>query len=732
MNPSGKIRTGNIPKFYLIACVVFAICAGELAGQQVKAVFIETAPKIDGEIKEPIWQQAAVVTEFLQREPHTGAPATERTVVRVCYDKNNLYLGFQCYQDPKTITAKEIERDATLADDDKVVIILDTFRDLRNAYWLEINPRGSKGDALLSQNGAVMNKEWDGIWDGRSTIHAEGWDAEVAIPFKTLNFHPTETTWGLKFVRDIQYKSEFIYWPVANLNTYEYQVSDAGSIVGLTGITQGIGLDIRPYVLGSINQIRDVDLEYDGDVGFDLFYQLTPGIKSVLTVNTDFAQTEVDDRQVNLTRFPLFFPEKRDFFLDGSNYFKFAIEGADRSPKSQQLIPFFSRRIGLGERGVPIPILGGVKVTGQNGPWSLGILNVIDQRETGNQNFAVLRVNRNLGEQSALGVIATHGNAESTQQNMVFGADLKLATSKLKGDKNLVYYLYGLKSSTENQSGRDTALGTEISYPNDFLSFKVGYMQIDSNFVAGVGFIPRTNIRNTYAEIGIGPRPKKWGILQVQSELEFDYITDFDNRLITREISFEPLGIRFLSGDQVSVELNHQYEAIDEEFNIHRDYTIPAGTHEFLRPEIRLSSARRRPLWGEIDVQWGDFWNGTAEQLQVNGGYKICVPIALVLAYENNNVTLPEGAFQLNVYRVNVDLLFSPRLSLKTFVQYDDESQNIGWQSRFRWILKPGNEILFVWNSLWNDPMDRWNPHLKDFTLAESTTQLKINYNYRF
>ncbi len=714
---------------YFERAVFFLLLANGVFAATLEAIYVDTPPKIDGVIDETPWQQAAVVTEFVQREPNTGEPVSEKTVAHICYDKDYLYVGFICYDDPTKITAKEIGRDAPLPNEDKVVIILDTFLDRRNSYWFEINARGSKGDALFSQNGATMNKDWDGIWLGRSSINEFGWETEVAIPFKSLNFHPTQTTWGIKFSRDIQRKSEKAYWPVANLNAHEYQVSDAAEIVGQTGISQCIGLDIRPYALGGFNQKRDEKTRWKEDVGLDVFYQLTPGLKSVLTFNTDFAQTEVDARQVNLTRFQLYFPEKRDFFLDGYNYFQFANEGEQYHPK---LITFWSRRIGLDVDGTPIPILAGGKVTGQVGPWNIGVLDVADDPQAGVQNFAVARVSRNIGEQSAIGVIGTHRSGESLQQNGVLGADVKLATSTFGGDKNLMYHLYGLKSNTEGLSGRDVAFGTEISYPNDFVNFNAGYVQIDTNFVSGVGFVPRKNIRNSYSRLAFGPRPNRWGILQLEISAEIDYVTDFDNRLLTREIEVEPIGFRFLSGDQVSYELSRKYERLDDGFNIYADYVIPADTYEFTRQAIRISGAERRRLWAAVDYEWGDFWTGSGNQVQVRGGYKVSVPVALAAEFEHNDITLPDGAFTLDVYRINFDLLFSPQLTLHSFIQYDDESRQFGWQSRLRWIITPGNEILFAWNSLWSDPMDRMNPHLQDFTLAQSTSRMKINYNYRF
>ncbi len=700
--------------------------------KSVEAVFVDTPPRINGKVNEEVWMQAGRVNEFFQREPDTGEPASEKTEVFICYDRDYLYFGFKCYENPRNIIAKELARDANLAYDDKIVIMLDTFLDRRNSFWFQVNARACMGDALHSQNGAVRNKEWDCIWKAKSSIHGEGWDTEVAIPFKSLNFHPTRDTWGLKLLREIPYRSEVAYWPVANLNAYKFQISDGGLLTGLQNITQGIGLDVRPYALSGLDQERNKQLKYPVDAGVDIFYQVTPGIKSVLTLNTDFAQTEVDDRQINLTRFKLVFPEKRDFFLDGANYFKFSREGEDESPKSSQLIPFFSRRIGLSETGEPVPILGGVKATGQAGRWNLGIFNILDYRDSGRRNFTVLRVSRNIGSQSALGFIGTMGNAVSDEKNSVIGVDVKLATSSFRGDKNLSLQLYGLKSSTSGISGKDRAFGAEINYPNDFFGLRTGYTQIEPGFFPGIGFVPRENIRNTYIMTKLGPRPKKWGILQFIFQADFDYITDMNNRLLTRELDFSPLGIRFVTGDQVTFKISQQYESIDEDFSIFRDYVIPAGTFDFQRYSITLSSAQKRHYWAIASYQWGDFWNGKQQQTTLTAGYKICVPVFAGLEVEHNVIELPVARFNADVIRFNGDILFSPVATLMSFIQYDNDSKQLGWQSRFRWIIEPGNEIVIVWNSIWKDPLERIHPSVSDFELSQSTARIKIHYNYRF
>ena len=712
---------------FLLSLAINADSAGRL-----KAVFIDTPPKMDGYVLQGEWANAAVVDAFQQREPDTGAPISEKTVVYICYDKDHIYFGFQCFDNPKKITAKEMARDAVLKDEDKIVIILDTFLDKRNAFWFEVNPRGSKGDALLSQNGAIMSKDWDGIWQAKSSIHENGWHTEVAIPYKTINFDPSGSAWGLKLIRAIQHKNEIAYWPGANLNSYKYQVSDAGRLVGLLGMSKGAGIDVRPYALAGIHQKKSENIKYPTDAGFDVFYSVTPSIKSVFTYNTDFAQTEADDRQINLTRFRLFFPEKRDFFLDGNNYFQFGKEGGPRSPRATQLIPFFSRRIGLDKDGAPIPITGGVKVTGQHGAWNLGFLDVIDERKTGRKNFAVLRVSRNFGAQSAIGILGTSGNAIADKENSVLGLDLKLATSTFQKDKNLAFVLYGLKSNTRGLAGDDFSFGTEIDYPNDFLSFKMGFTQIENNFTAGLGFVPRKNIRNTYIETGLGPRPRKWGILQLQFETELDYITDLTNRLLTREIELTPLGIRFRSQDEVTFSVSRQYEYLDRIFKLFRTHAIPAGIYEFQRYDFRFSSAKRRPFWATLSFEGGDFYSGSRQQTRIECGYKVGVPLFVGLAAEHNDISLPDNNFSTDIFRLNLDVLFNPQATLLTFIQYDNETNTVGWQSRFRWILKPGNEILLVWNSNWLHPLQRDFSHLRHYELAESTAKIKLNYNFRF
>ncbi len=689
----------------------------------VKAYFTEKAPEIDGRLSEELWLQAGVIDSFTQRQPDLGRPMTQKTKFFVAYDKKHLYLAFQCWDDPNKITAKELARDANLRYDDKLQILIDTFLDRRNAYWFQINPRGCIGDALVSQNGSKFNKSWDGLWEGMAHITAFGYEGEISIPFKTLSFKEGQTTWGLKIIRQISRLNETAYWPVANLDSYKFQVSDEGDITELNGISQGIGLDLVPYALAGFNNYANENIEPVGNVGGDAFYQITSGIKMALTINTDFAQTEVDDRRVNLTRFPLFYEEKRDFFLDGASYYNFGLQG--NSLYSKALIPFFSRRIGLDGEGNPVPIIGGLKITGQAGAWNFGALNITDDRPKGKNNYTVVRVSRNLSGNSYLGVIGTNGNALGDENNNLFGVDFKLGVSNFLGNKNFSGVAFALKSNTAGVDNSDYAYGFTFSYPNDFFYFSGGFHEIGENFHAGIGFVPRLGIRQSYFRIGLGPRLKCFNILQINSLAHINYITGMHNELLTRELGILPLEIEFISGDQIRLAFSNSYETVTTDFYIHPEHTIPIGSYSFNRYYIDFISAKRRNFWLSLNYGGGEFFNGTRDEYVGALSYKVGVPLYFGFQYEYNTISLPDGSFDTRVSRLNLDILFNTEIFLYNYLQYDNLSKVLGWQSRFVWIFKPGRELFLVWKSFSFDPYQR-------FTVNESSLRLKFKYTFRF
>ena len=704
--------------FLLISSVCFA-------QPSIPAVFVTKAPTIDGRLNDEAWTTAPKVDQFVQREPNRGQPVSETTNFFVCYDANFLYVGIKCFDDPKKITAKEMARDVSLGNDDRIQVILDTYLDHRTGYWFQIGPRGSIGDATISENGAVFNKEWDGLWEGKARIVADGWEAEMAIPFKTMGFDKYNPNWGIKFIRHIKRKLEMSYWPVANINSFKFQVSDAGLLEGIKGISQGIGLDVSPYVIGGMKTKKDETNQFNAKAGLDVFYQITPSLKASLSVNTDFAETEVDDRQINLTRFNLLFPEKRDFFLDGASLFSFGIQGDDANAYGKSIIPFFSRRMGLDNNGLPIQINYAAKLTGTINNWNIGVLHVNDDHATGNTNFSVARISRSLGRESSVGMIGTYGNAVSPGENFVGGLDLKLATSKFKGNKNISLILFGLRSNTEKLAGDDYSWGGNFSYPNDFLSFSFGHHEIGKNFVAGMGFVPRTDIKETYGNIQIGPRPKKGVVLQVITGIGFSHVVNFSNILESRQVNFNPLKIRFRSGEEFSYSVNENYEYLEKPFNIYSTFVIPIGTYQFYRNSLSLVTAGSRNLAGDIAYSWGGFYDGSRNDINAGINYKVAVPFFVGIRYKQNDVYLTNGNFTTRIYGINANVLFSPAITLYNYLQYDNNTKKIGIQSRFSWIVKPGNEIILVWTSNLSKPIDR-------FVMDESALRFKIKYNIRF
>jgi hypothetical protein len=462
------------------------------------------------------------------------------------------------------------------------------------------------------------------------------------------------------------------------------------------------------------------------DAGVDAFYNITPSLKAAITINTDFAQTEVDEKQINLTRFSLFFPEKRDFFLDGANYFTFGINGDSENSQNTTMIPFFSRRIGLDTEGNPIPIKYGGKFTGKVDQWNLGLLHIKDDNKWDNPGYSVARISRNLGKQSSIGIIGTNGNTYSGSDNSLAGIDLRLASSQVSGNKNLTYNIYALKSFTDSLSGKDLSFGTEINYPNDFFNFRIGYLQIGENYTPGLGFVPRKNIRDFYGGIGFGPRPKNSAVMQVKSGLKYIFITDlYNGGLQTSQIDLNLSEINFLSGDKISLASQYMYEALQNDFTIFGTYIIPADTYNFWRYSLQLTSAKRRIFWAATKVGFGGFYSGHRTDWLMQIGYKVAVPLFIGMESDRKWVDLPDGSFIAQIYRVNLNFMFSPNLTWYNFAQYENQNETIGWQSRFQWIIKPGKEIFLTFNSPLIDPMERYQAEIYE-------ARAKVKYTIRF
>lgn len=683
----------------------------------------DTPPVIDGRLDDPVWLETEPIGDLTQVVPLEGAEPTERTEVRIRYDSDRLYIGVRCFdRRPDLIVATQMERDAQLDPDDRVEIVIDTFLDRRNAYFFQMSPVGSKGDALITDNGRDFNKPWDGIWEGRATIDDGGWSMEMALPFKTINFRPGLDSWGFNINRYIKRREELNRWSGATRDLGIFRIAVAGTLTGLEGIRQGIGLDVRPFFVARWEKDRVVDdTGSRGRVGLDAIYRITPSLNALVTVNTDFAETEVDTRQINLTRFPLFFPERRDFFLQDAGQFEFADLGSE-------LIPFFSRRIGIDSTtGEEVPIDWGAKLTGRAGPWNVGALNVqTDNAGTAEDpNLFVARLARNVGKQSSIGGIVTQGNPTSSESNALAGLDANFRTTEFMGDKNLTSSVWGLLTDSESLSGDEHAFGASVGFPNDIWRWDMAFYEIGENFNPALGFVPRRGIKSY--EGGLAYRPRPGGnVRQLFFEVDGSVITGTDNDIQSGNVELQPFGIEFENGDRVQVELETSKEVLDEDFNIRPDdgIAIAAGDYSWQSARLELLSSDRRPWFVVARVTDGGFFDGRRTDWDASLSWRPNRYLTSTLEYIQNDVRLDDGDFTTRIGRVRANISFTPDLSWSNFVQYDNESDSVGLNSRMRWIPKPGTELFFVFNETWED----------GDSFAPLTQQLafKIEYTLRF
>ena len=695
---------------------------------------------VDGLLEERIWETAPKIGELMQREPATGARPTERTEVTLLRDANYLYIGVMCYDsEPDEIISTQMARDASLGSEDRLEIVLDTYRDQRNAFYFATNPAGALVDGLLFANGQ-SNMNWDAIWEVQTVRTDEGWSAEFAIPFKSLGFPSGQTVWGFNIARRIQRNLEDNRWSGARLETQFFQVSEAGEITNLGDITQGIGLDIRPFAGGRwLHTAANSNDTVIGKPGLDMFYNFTPSLKLSATVNTDFGETEVDARQINLSRFSLFFPEKRSFFLEDAGVFSFSDTSVSApsylAPTRFEVIPFFSRRIGLlDEEEVPIDL--GLKLTGKVGRTDFGVLNV-RTREVASvsaKEFFVGRVKRNLFEQSYIGVIFTNGNPALPISSQTIGADLRLATSRfLGGSKNLIFNAYGVKSRNEGISERDSSYGFSVDYPNDLVEMEFTLREVQENFRPSLGFVGRSNLRLLRIGGRYNPRPANFlGIQQMFMGVFYNRFTRLDNGEVESWNLYIPAPIdwHFKSGDSIHAVFwpSISYERLFAPFEISPGVILPEGEYRFTRWRNNVSTAAKRRLQVSLGWTLGNFWSGTADEISMGVTYKI--PPHFTISFNTNQTfaRLPEGNFAARILTWQVNYTPSPFLSFSNLIQYDNLTGNLGWQSRARWILRPGNDFFFVFGQGWIQNPDAGYR----FTAQETKVSTKFQYTFRF
>ena len=697
----------------------------------------ENKIEIDGLLNEPEWKMVLPAKDFIQRDPIQGSPATEKTEVYVIHDKENLYIGAILFDsNPDGILAYQKRRDQSLRTDDRFMWILDTFLDGRTGYFFEVNPAGLLGDGLIIGGDSYwgINKDWNGIWDARVVVIPEGWSVEVIIPFRTLNFDPNLDTWGINFQRTVRRKNEDMKWEGFERNKKITQPIHAGYLKGLKNLTQGNGLEFKPY-FSLKNQEMNMVKDNFNDIGFDVSINITSGLKASLTYNTDFAEAEVDQRRVNLTRFPLRYAEKRGFFLEGAGVYSFA-------PRND-VTPFFSRRIGLSD-GEQIPINYGGRLSGQIGNYEIGVIQAQtnSKGDIAGENFTVARVKRAFLKQSYFGLVYTDRSSRTMEPDSneldqsLFGADLELKTSEFMGDKNLQFQTFFVHhtapySEPELSISDLSVRGFRITYPNDIFRSHVSYREFGNNYNPAVGFGRRNGFKRIQPSFSYHPRPERYDFIrQVEFGIQYEFMTDLENKMLKKQTTITPFNIRFESQDQLSAKIVSLIEYLDKPFTIYEDITIPIEEYSSAELQVKFETSEKRMLSTEFEYQTGDFWNGQKQTIKTQISVKPFSGFNIQTEYEKNSVKLSGKSFNTELYNFELGIYPTPRTAIFSNLQYDNVSDALGLFAKLQHTIRPGSDFYLVYTHNWISLSDQ----IFDFDLmtVSKVSSLKINYSLRF
>jgi len=713
-----RLVSGATGAFAILVCSI--LLASLLSAEELTAVRVKEGPNVDGLLTDPAWQSAFAIIGFRMVEPRPGEDPSEKTEARVLYDDASLYIGVYCHdREPARISANTMAHDSgnvqsymgyggyghapQTSSDDVVRILLDPFQDKRNAYVFFVNSRGARGEGLAYAGSSSLN--WDGIWEADSRRLEDGWSTEIRIPFKTISFRPGLTVWGLNIERTIARKMEVIRLSGTTRDSNFYNPNEAAALQGIEGVRQGLGITFRPYGLASASKDNLVSGTYHSELdgGFDLYKSFTPNLVGVASYNMDFAETEVDERRINLTRFPLFFPEKRMFFLEGSEVFSFS--------SSVSFMPFFSRRIGLFE-GTQIPVRFGAKLYGKVGNTNLAVLDVQTGAygDLGGRNLLAARMTQNIFAQSKVGWIFTNGSPTG-EQNSLAGVDFNYSSSKFLGDKNIMLAAWGAYNWNEREEGRHHGFGFRADYPNDLWNVQTTYAFYGEALDPGLGYMMRQGIQTAFARVAFQPRPAGgfFGrfVRQFFFDASADYYWDLSGNLETSRINASPLSFRTQSGERFGFSIVANRDVLHHDFEVAEGVVLPAARYDFTSFRLEASTANHRPVVVDAGYNFGQFYSGHYDD--VNLGLTLKFKGYATLALDANIVRgrLPESRFSENVYQVKADIFLSPDLGLMNYVQFDDISNTLGWSARVRWQISSGNEIFLVYNKNWER---RWDP----------------------
>jgi len=704
--------------------------AGRTSARPTLAVgTLDGGLRLDGVLDDAAWATAPVLPHLTMTEPTEGGIPVATTIVRVLADAHDLVIGVDARDpDPAGIVSTSKARDPEMDKEDYVKVVLDPFLDGRTGYVFAVNPGGARYDALVArENRDGEDKQWDAVWEARTARSAQGWSAEIRIPLQSLTFDASLEQWGFNVERSVARLQEVSRWASPFRDAKISQTSRAGLLTGLPRFDTGVGLTVRPAVVPSAAKAGE-GAEWTSDVqpSVDVFQRLGSTLTAMATVNTDFAETEVDTRRTNLTRFPLFFPEKRTFFLEGSDLFAFGI-GLTQF-RGSDLVPFFSRRIGLYE-GEAVPLNAGGKVTGKVGNTSVAALVTRTGAVGGLVDAATMgavRIRQNVLEESTVGLIATFGDPTGAGGSYLAGGDFTYHTSRFRGSKTFEVGVWGLVTGREGLRGDRTAFGTGVAYPNDTWDANLTYTRIGDGFDPAMGFVPRLGFHklSLSVENRVYPASVSW-LRTMFHELRPNAYWGLDGRWQSYRIFTAPINWQLESGDRIELNANPEGENLDEPFEIAEGVVIDPGPYHYVRYRAEVELAAKRAVSGQLTWWLGSFYDGSLDQYEGTLRIKPSELVFFELTGTRNVGSLSAGDFVQNVVGVRAVLNWSSDLQLTSFVQYDDESDQIGTNTRLRWTFDPLGELFLVYNYNVVDRLDRW---------ALDSTQLmaKVQYALRW
>jgi hypothetical protein len=723
-------------------------------GQKTVAmVRTSAALTIDGVLDEDAWSTAARIDDLHQVTPLEYAEPSERTEVYLLYDDDALYVAARLYDsEPALITAQNLRQNDNIGDDDRFFVTLDPFNSQRSGYFFGLNANGVRMDGLY-QNVSESYRAWDGIFSAAAERFDGGWIAEMRIPFTTISFDPNTDTWGINFSRGVARKNESMAWVSRNR---AFDPSSSGLATGFSGLDQGLGLEIAPSASLSRARLYDPDSSSsDFEPSLDLAYRLTPSLNASLTINTDFSATEVDDRQVNLTRFGLFFPEKRDFFLREADIFEFGRIGAPvdavyvfggGQANLQSGRPFFSRSIGLSSTGQPVDLNYGGKVSGRVGRWELGALSIRQDEFAGTgtgagairaDTLSVVRAKVGILAESSVGLIATNGSPRNDTDTSLGGFDFLYRNTRLPGGRTLEAEAWAQQSDTDNLTvssttpvvGSGTARGIGIRLPsNNGVRVGAAIKEIDDNFDPGLGFINRRGVTDSTFNLGYTHRPRTGRVQSIASSFDTQRFELADGRPQSQSLNYRPFYITTRNGDSFDFIYRDYKEVLYAPFGISTFVAaIQPGAYRFHDTGVQVRTSAHRRVAALFRFVDGTFYDGSRTDSLAELTWRPSPKFRANVSYSLTEIGLPQGEFETRLVRVGLDYVFSSTMSWVNLIQYDNVSETIGINMRWHWIPEAGRELFFVINQNLVDP-----ERDDSFVPASQEATVKFNYTFRF